>query len=212
MKDDIQAWNEADPEDLWVYDKLYIAKRLGYNCGPSGLQIPKLENTKWIVRPITSFCGMSAGAHIYRQGKTSFYDIPLGYFWSEYFEGEQYSVDYLYGEQYITYRAVRPKKNPLYKFKKWVRADKEIIPPKFIKDVLDKYDHTNVEYIVTETGPKVIEVHLRCNPNPDVEEMIPVWASDDGQKLCPKGFVFEEAYGDADGYLEDQRLGFYVRR
>ncbi len=29
-------WNHIHSEDLWVYNKLFLSRRLGYTCGPVG--------------------------------------------------------------------------------------------------------------------------------------------------------------------------------
>jgi hypothetical protein len=41
------------PEDAWVYDKLIVAKRLGYVCGAAGVA-PK-SSAEYIVRPISNY-------------------------------------------------------------------------------------------------------------------------------------------------------------
>jgi len=48
---DIDFWITTDNDDLWLFDKLILSKKLGYTCGPAGLAPPKENN--YIVRPIT---------------------------------------------------------------------------------------------------------------------------------------------------------------
>ena len=70
--------------------------------------------------------------------------------------------------------------------------------------------HLNVEFI----NDKPIEVHLRLSPDPDYDHMIPVWASDLGVKkvyMETYGFEFINAYDDANGELDDPRIGFLVK-
>ena len=36
MIDDDEVWDVAHTEDLWIFDKLILSKKLGYQCGPAG--------------------------------------------------------------------------------------------------------------------------------------------------------------------------------
>ena len=49
MLDDDEVWDTANIEDLWVFDKLILAKKLGYQCGPAGGWTPESKN--YIIRP-----------------------------------------------------------------------------------------------------------------------------------------------------------------
>jgi len=63
---DIDVWNFIDPEDLWIYDKLILSKKLGYYCGPAGTA-PKKQNT-YIVRPCVNFRMMGKGSSFMELG------------------------------------------------------------------------------------------------------------------------------------------------
>jgi len=34
------VWQTVDPNDIWVMDKLILSRKLGYTCGPVGLDVP----------------------------------------------------------------------------------------------------------------------------------------------------------------------------
>ena len=38
---DDTTWESVDPNDAWALDKLVLAKKLGYNCGPAGVNVPE---------------------------------------------------------------------------------------------------------------------------------------------------------------------------
>jgi cell surface protein SprA len=38
---EMRAWNMCLPEDLWIFDKLIVAKKAGHLCGPRGIPVPK---------------------------------------------------------------------------------------------------------------------------------------------------------------------------
>ena len=53
-------WKTADPECLWVMDKLILSRKLGYTCGPMGVDVPM---PGWyIVRPCVNAIGLGLGA------------------------------------------------------------------------------------------------------------------------------------------------------
>ena len=97
----------------------------------------------------------------------------------------------------------------LTKFVEWKRSDYiPEVPDELV--VLRDVKEINVEF----KGDQVIEVHLRTSPDPDYDHMIPVWASDFGKKkehMELHGFKFIESYDDADGYIDDPRIGFLVK-
>ena len=70
--------------------------------------------------------------------------------------------------------------------------------------------YINIEAI----GNKVIEVHLR--PNPDHQDeydvLIPIWQGDDISPNIPhRGIPIIESHDDAEGQLPKARLGFCAK-
>lgn len=196
MKTDAEAWAACHDFDAWIFDKMILSRRLGYLCGPVGVDVPK---PGWyVVRPCVNALGMGRGAR-FMWIERSTDDLPLGFFWSEIFEGEHLSVDYLHGEPIMAVRGHRDPDRPLYEWISWeavaVRPD---LPHQIRQALRGTYRIMNVEYI----GGKVIEVHLRGNPDfvDGYDEMI-VARSGDSR---PDGYIFVPA-------PDYNRIGFFAR-
>jgi hypothetical protein len=194
------AWLSCDPEDLWVFDKLILSKKLGYICGPRGVDVP-CEGI-YITRPCVNITGMGIGASFTYLAKDTDSILPPGYFWSEIFQGRHLSIDYINGEQILAVQGFRNARNPLWKWSRWKRV-KDIVPlPEIVKPLVKKYPYMNIETI----GGKVIEIHLRLNPDwisEDIVEIIPVFKGDN--------IIVSSEYE----YIENKdflREGFYIRR
>lgn len=195
-----EAWLSCDPEDLWVFDKLILSKKLGYSCGPRGVDVP--QPGFYITRPCVNVTGMGIGASIRFLEQETDLAMPVGHFWSEIFYGRHLSIDYVNGEQVLAVQGFRNARNPLWKWSRWKRVNDIVTLPPFLLDLAKKYRYMNIETI----GGKIIEVHLRLNPDwtsPDIIEIIPVFEGDNI-------IVSEEyKYIESKDYL---RKGFYVRR
>jgi hypothetical protein len=190
--DDI-AWQQADPNDLWVYDKLILSRKLNYTCGPVGMNVPR--SGKYIVRPCVNIMGMGHDAEfVWIEDETD--HLTKGHFWCEIFEGRHLSVDYVDGEQVDCYEGVRDLDDPLYKWKAWQRTN-DVVP---YPPLLPLFKYLNVEFI----GGKLIEVHLRLSPDArhGSDLLIPVWKGEDNTP--PDGMIYVE---DPD-YL---RTGFFIQ-
>lgn len=57
-----EEWNNIHLDDLWFYNKLFLSRVLGYNCGPVGTIVPKPDF--YIIRPSFNIMGMSRFARI----------------------------------------------------------------------------------------------------------------------------------------------------
>ena len=197
MERDDEVWSDIPDEDLWIYDKLILSKRLGYVCGPVGMDVP--TPGFYCVRPCVNLLGMGVGSTIrYIVEDTDMY--PAGYFWQERFEGRHLSIDYKDGEQVLCVEGFRHDSANLTKFSKWVKVDITPTLPSLVQDIVNRYPTVNVETI----AGKVIEVHLRGNP--DFEdgaiECLPVW---EGSIISPpEGYTYVEA-------KDYKRLGFYKK-
>lgn len=206
-KDDSEAYIFFPQYRKW-FNKLELSERLGYNCGPCG--VPPTEENEYVVRPIYNLSGMSVGASIkyIETGDTT--KVPPGYFWCEYFYGDQYSVTYEYNDKWIpinSWKAYKEKKN-LSRFSKWTRDFHYPKLPDFFDELKD-VGLINVEFI----EDKIIEVHLRPSPDPSYNILIPVWADDKKvlDSYIELGYTFIESFDDADGFLETPRIGFMVK-
>lgn len=185
--DDKDCWDIVKAEDLWVLDKLILARTLGYVCGPAGVPPPK--EGEYIVRPYVNFKMMSAGAHFVYLTPDS-YEIPHGYFWCERFEGRHRSFDYNYGKQTLAVEGFRNDHSRLDRFSKWEKIDDIFFLTDKLYKIASNYEWFNIETI----GDKIIEVHFRYNDdfaNHDSDVIIPIWKEEFYSSPC----------GDRVGFL-----------
>jgi hypothetical protein len=183
---DCDVFSTIDPQDLWCVDKLILAKRLGYYCGPAGIA-PKPGN--YIVRPIMNIKMMAVGATIeYLDSDT----IPNGYFWCEVFSGRHLSFDYNYGVQVLAVEGFRNTQR-LDRFSHWTKTADTFQLPTILQNIADRYPHFNVEVIDTH----VIEVHFRYNDdfaNHTATTVVPVWRDEFYASPCQDriGFILKD--------------------
>ena len=218
MQDD-DAYKKYPHHHKW-FNKLYVAELFKYKCGPSGTS--PAEDGTYVVRPIYNLSGMGIGAHVKEIKAGDNNATPPGYFWCEYLTGKHYSANYVweYDRDMITGRWQQPWKGSscwegtnmpinLTKFVEWKRSDYIPEVPNELNELRDVKE-INVEF----KGNQVIEVHLRPSSDPEYDHMIPVWRSDYGIKkehYMIHGFKYIESYDDAAGYLNDPRMGFFVK-
>jgi len=201
--EDIEAisWKSAHNDDLWVFDKLIIAKKMGYVCGPVGVDVP--HPAFYIVRPCVNIPGMGRGAkfrHLVKRTK----HLPTGYFWCESFTGRHVSVDYKNGEQILAVEGFR-RSGHLWQFCKWERVNDDLPLPDIFHELVRRYEYINVEYI----DGKVIEVHFRYNPDFVWGNSVayPVWEKIDVRQLYPEVDFDSLTFVSSPDY---KRLGFYI--
>ena len=169
--DDKDYWSTTDPNDLWLFDKLILARKLGYLCGPAGVVVP--HKAVWCVRPCVNYRMMCEGASLMTLGPGDDKNVPAGYFWCELFIGPHYSFDYNRGVQTLAVQGFRDDLN-LQRFSRWEKIEKVFVLPPILQDIANRYEWLNVEVI----GAKVIECHLRPNDdflNHNAKTIIPVW-------------------------------------
>jgi len=189
-------WKTADADEIWVYDKLILSRKLGYKCGPAGIDVP--EPGWYIVRPCVNVMGLGLGAKKMHLPQYTI-DLDPGYFWCEWFEGRHLSIDYEYGKQVLCVEGFKSK-DTFTQWDKWIKTNDQIPFPK----VLDQFKtkaNINCEFI----GGKLIEVHLRSNPDfeQNITEFIPVWK--DQSTEPPLGYRYID-YPDVHG-----RIGAFIK-
>lgn len=218
MEDD-QAYQKYPHHRKW-FNKLYVAELFGYKCGPAGISIP--EDGTYVIRPIYNLSGMGVGAEVKELKAGDDTATPAGYFWCEYLTGKHYSATYKweYDRDHIMGKWKQPWKGSscweginmpinLTKFVEWKRSDYIPEVPNQLNELRD-VKQINVEF----KGNQVIEVHLRPSSDPEYDHLIPAWGSDYEVKkehYMIHGFKYIESYDDADGQLDDPRLGFWVK-
>ena len=158
-------WNRILPQHLWVYNKLFLSRRLGYTCGPMGLEVPKPGF--YVISPSTCLIEcQSRVEHI----ECSTDHLHPGEFWCEVFEGDHLSVDYEYHEDrtgcYPEYAMdhsvdfhIKEQRRALKNIDGvWTETDIKVPYPKILTTIgLYRYGWINCEFI----GDKLIEVHFR---------------------------------------------------
>jgi len=190
-------WNAIHHNDLWIYNKLQLSRVLGYQCGPVGTTVPKPDF--YIVRPSINFLGMGRFAEILWIENSTDHFYPSN-FWCEVFKGEHLSVDFCHQEAKLVVRGIKDDNDPLYKWKKWEKIDREVKFPEILQNLKGNYDWINCEFI----DGKLIEVHIRQNPDfrYDNDVAIPVW-DDENQKNYEKlRYIKDSDY---------KRKGFYIK-
>ena len=194
---DPDVWGQLDPSDLWIYDKLILAKKLGHQAGPAGVPVP-VPNF-YIVRPITNLRMMSRGAGKLWLTPSTSDQVPDGYFWSECFEGRHISIDYNYGKQTLAVEGFR-NSDRLDRFCLWKKIDYPYSLPACLVSISQKYEWLNIEMI----GDNIIEVHKRYNDdfaNHSGSVVIPVWKDENIDKPSNASW-YPSVCGD--------RIGFWV--
>lgn len=197
--DSKDEWEAIHPKDLWVYNKLFLSRRLGYLCGPPGVPVPKPGY--YIVRPSFNLLGMSRFARI--EWIENYTDhLHPAEFWCEIFEGEHVSVDFRNFSQVLTVKGERDPENPLYKWKRWSKIESKIGFPPILEELTGNYEWINCEFI----GHRLIEAHFRQNPdfryNNNVA--IPVWNDQDEGNFNNYEFVEDKDYL-RKGFLIEKR-------
>lgn len=191
------VWLSVDPDDIWVMDKLILSRKMGYVCGPVGLDVKK--RGYYIVRPCVNMLGLGLGAtKMFLDGDTC--DLPYGYFWCEWFEGRHLSVDYQWGVQSLCVEGIKPA-DTFTKWDEWVKVEDKIPFPSILKPLAKKYKWINCEFI----GGKLIEVHLRHNMDfaDGITHFIPVWYNE--STIPPSGYSYVK-YPDMHG-----RIGAFIK-
>lgn len=198
MYEEDHVWETIHPDNIWVMDKLILSRKLGYLCGPVGMDVPKEE--WYIVRPCVNALGLGLGARFEYLKKDTDHLTP-GHFWCQVFRGRHFSVDYNRGKQILCVEGFRDKSsnNDLTRWKEWIRSDVQFEFPEVLKE-FSEVEWINCEYI----DGRLIEVHFRRNPDfkMDIDRFIPVWA---GEEINPpEGSIYIE-----DPEIHD-RIGAYV--
>jgi hypothetical protein len=198
-----EEWNQIHSQDLWVYNKLFLSRVLGYNCGPFGTSVPKPDY--YIIRPSINLMGMGLFARkrfIFPQGESFFEDYGMNpaEFWSEIFTGEHLSVDFQNRESKLVVLGTRDSEDIYYKWNKWEKIERKVEFPSILKDLKGDYEWINCEFI----GDKLIEVHFRRNPDFKYENSIaiPIWEGESKEPYDDYKFVESK-----DG----KRIGFLVK-
>ena len=89
ITNDFDAWEKFKDQRI-IYDKLFIAYSQNIKSGPMGIYPEKYPV---IFKPIINLYGMSRGFKIIRSEQEYNNNIKDGFFWMEYFPGQQINLD-----------------------------------------------------------------------------------------------------------------------
>lgn len=185
---DKDVWEFIHHDDLWIYDKLVLSKKLGYVCGPAGVAPP--HEGEYVVRPCVNFRMMGRGASVMNLSPSNHSSVPDGYFWCEKFTGRHISFDYHKGRQVLAVEGLKEDSLRLDRFGAWIKVNDTYTLPDFLVPISKKYEWLNIETI----GGHIIEVHLRYNDdfqNHNGDIIIPIWKDEFYQSECEDrlGFI-----------------------
>ena len=192
-------WNNIHSSDLWIYNKLFLSRVLGYTCGPVGTTVPKPDF--YIVRPSFNLLGM--GRFSRKEWIEKYTDhIHPAEFWCEIFKGEHLSVDFKNQKSELVVLGTKDDRDPYYKWKKWEKIDKKVEFPEILQNLKGNYEYINCEFIEN----KLIEVHFRQNPDfrHNNTVAIPIWNEKDLDLYDLKKYNFIK---DSDY----KRIGFLIK-
>jgi hypothetical protein len=178
LLDGNDEWNNIHSSDLWIYNKLFLSRILGYTCGPVGTTVPKSDY--YIVRPSFNLLGMGRFAR--KEWIEKYTDhIHPAEFWCEIFTGEHLSVDFKYQESELVVLGTKNEEDPYYKWEKWEKIDRKVKFPDILKDLGGNYEYINCEFI----DGNLIEVHFRQNPDFRYGNRvaIPIWNEKELNKI-----------------------------
>lgn len=158
--EDGDAWSWY-PRHKWVYNKLEIAERQGFLCGPHGLEPQAFPVFS---KPVFNMRGMGAGSRIIKSAKDYKSHQQPGHIWMPLLEGEHVSSDLaVVNGEVAWWRHSIGKPMPGGMFDFWTvlaesRPDLEAYCGDWIERNLGDYTGmVNLETI----GAKIIECHLR---------------------------------------------------
>ena len=194
--DSSDEWNFIHPEDLWVYNKLFLNHRLGHLCGPTGVSVP--YSGYYIVRPSFNLLGMGRFSRMEWIDKDTDHFHPSE-FWCETFKGEHISVDFKNKKSELVILGERYDDNNLYKWKRWIKIERDIGFPEVLNNLNGNYKWINCEFIDNH----LIEVHFRRNPDFRYGNTvaIPVWNDEEVENKNNLTFIEDPDY---------LRKGFYI--
>jgi hypothetical protein len=187
-------WKNIHSSDLWIYNKLFLSRTLGYECGPVGTTVPKPDF--YIVRPSFNLLGMGRFAR--KEWIEKYTDqFHPSEFWCEIFTGEHLSVDFKNKKSELVVLGTRNIDDPYYKWKKWEKIDKKVEFPEILNSLKGDYEWINCEFI----NESLIEVHFRQNPDFRYQNSIaiPVWEDTQEENMT---FISDNDY---------LRRGFYIQ-
>jgi len=214
-----EMW-DIKPEFRWTFNKLELGYRLGYDVGPVPL-LPKASGY-YCIRPIYNLTGLGLYArkmYIDVNDENCLFELHPSEFWTEWWTGTHYSIDYIWdnGWQPVHAAIGTNNENNLLKFESWHKVN----PPSFdLPDFLDELKENKILNIEFKDS-KIIEIHLRLGNlfgdwlgTDNATILIPAWRSKyekEAEKRLQDGWKFKKDYDHDFSYIDDPRLGFWYK-
>ena len=208
------------PQYRWTFNKLELGYKLGYNVGPIPL-LPK-QTGYYCIRPIYNLIGLGLQArkmYIDIEDKECLFNLHPGEFWTEWWSGTHYSIDYVWRNKWTPIHAAIGVNNDdnLLKFESWHKVDPpEVKLPIFLNELSDN-KILNIEFI----DNKIIEIHLRLGnlyadwyDTGDATTLVPAWRSkyeQEAEQRKRDGWKFREDLDHEFNYVDEPRLGFWYK-
>ena len=186
--DDITAWNKF-PRSRWMLNKLYVQQRLGYDCGPVGVEPQSYP--VW-VKPVINVHGLGIGSKKVESRHLMEY-VP-GMMWTPFYQGEHISYDIKYdvGNVFEVY-AAKGLNGP--NFTEWqverIEPDNKL---KFLVYKLANAGELPTYFNIETIGGNLIECHPRWSAEfieyydkcPFTQKVL--W-SENIEELTPKSWI-----------------------
>lgn len=193
---DYQSYPLIPEADRWIFNKLQLAERLGYECGPIGTVAPFGD---YCVRPIYSMLGEATGGFykITIDAIKPHINEPHGYFWCEWFDGDHMWTQYIND---VPAHASRNRVDPTTNVLSSVSFDlvnDAIVMPDFLKGI-SRY------MLIEAIGDNIIECSPRGMTLNARQELIDDYATIDPTYSGQDVVNFR---GNADGELLATTLG-----
>lgn len=195
-----QLYHMVPQPDRWIFNKLIIAERMGYTCGPVNTVPP--SRGEYIVRPIMNVTGMGNGGfyivdtvpQVSRAITKD--DAPNnnpGYFWSEVFTGNQNWTSYI--DDVATYSTIGTRNGNSLTFQDDPTLSDIIQLPDMFKGISKYMMLEHIGGNVIEIGPRHTGMYAR-------QETI------DGYRLIDPSYdPIDIHFGLADWELTDDPAG-----
>ena len=90
--DDNISYHLLPQEDRWIYNKLIVAEKMGYTCGPAGMDLP--APGKYCIRPVMNSYGYGYPGFVEYDFRDVQPDYYPGFFWCEWFDGDKQWLDF----------------------------------------------------------------------------------------------------------------------
>lgn len=197
-------------EHRWIYNKLNVAERLGYHCGPAGTDIPDLDGKREVtVRPIYNLYGEQHNGGFYHQkrkrGRAADDNrrVPneAGWFWCERFPGVPTWDEYVNDVCVSSSDATWDEATKTVTFEEVAKADRPPLPDIFkgisrymmVERVGDKIVEVSPRHCPESARQSVIDDYKQFDPNydPNPEDVIVQYESQMRLEPHPDGRGFQ---------------------